>query len=190
VRPPRIAVLTVSDRVARGEREDRSGPEIVRWARANGWPIAAQAAVPDETVEIARTLIAWADAGTADVILTTGGTGLAPRDVTPEATRAVLEREAPGIAEWLRAAGLAQTPMAALGRGIAGTRGRTLIVNLPGHPRAVADGLARLAAVLPHAVELLRGEPVEHEPVAAPGRTGGAAATSPPPAPRTGPKTP
>lgn len=160
---PRVAVLTVSDRVARGDREDVSGLAIVRWIEAQGWRLADRATVPDETHAIAYRIVSWADDRVADVILTTGGTGLAPRDVTPEATRACVEREAPGIAERLRAAGAASTPYAALSRGIAGTRGRTLVVNLPGSPQAVAEGLGLLGPILPHAVQLLREEKVEHE---------------------------
>lgn len=164
MRPPRVAVLTVSDGVARGEREDRTGPAIARWVESHGWTLAGRAAVPDETVEIARRILEWADAEAADLILTTGGTGFAPRDVTPEATRAAIDREAPGLAEWLRAAGHATTPYAALGRGVAGLRGRALVVNLPGSPNAVAEGLDLLARVIPHAVSILRGEAVSHEP--------------------------
>ena len=117
--------------------------------------------VPDETHRIATQLIHWADAGDVALILTTGGTGLGPRDVTPEATRAVIERDAPGMAEALRSAGLRQTPRAALSRGIAGTRGQSLIVNLPGSTRAVADGLATLGPLVEHIAALLRGE-TEH----------------------------
>lgn len=117
--------------------------------------------VPDETAPIARRLVAWADAGVADVVLTTGGTGLAARDVTPEATRAVIEREAPGLAEFLRGRMTATFPRAALARGTAGVRGVTLIVNLPGSTGGVRDGLAALAEVVDHAVELLRGR-TEH----------------------------
>lgn len=161
--PPRVAVLTVSDRAARGAREDRTGPAIARWVEARGWTLAARETVPDDRLAISRRILEWADTESADVILTTGGTGVGPRDVTPEATRAVIEREVPGIAEWLRATGTAGTPLAALGRGLAGIRGRTLVVNLPGGPRAVADGLESLARVLPHAITLLRGEPAGHD---------------------------
>ncbi len=159
---PRVAVLTVSDGAARGEREDLSGAEIVRWLDGCGWTLAGRATVPDETHEIARQILAWADSGAADVILTTGGTGLAPRDVTPEATRSCIDREAPGIAERLRTAGASSTPYAALGRGIAGARGRTLVVNLPGSPRAVAEAVHLLGPILAHAVQLLRGEETDH----------------------------
>ena len=120
-----------------------------------------RALVPDETEEIVRTLVTWADGGNTQVILTTGGTGLAMRDVTPEATRAVIDREAPGIAEALRAAAIGRMPRAMLSRGVAGTRGKTLIVNLPGSTSGVTDGLATLAPVLDHAAALLRGE-TEH----------------------------
>ncbi|MFA5891557.1 MAG: MogA/MoaB family molybdenum cofactor biosynthesis protein [Actinomycetota bacterium] len=151
----RVAVLTVSDRASAGTYEDLAGPEVERVARAAGAEITARALVPDERNEIARQLRDWADNGIADVILTTGGTGLAPRDVTPEATRDVIEREAPGIVELMRARGLEITPFAALARQVAGTRGRALIVNLPGSPKAAAESLEAVIAILPHAVELM-----------------------------------
>jgi molybdenum cofactor synthesis domain-containing protein len=158
----RVAVLTISDAGARGERLDASGDAIVSWVSARGDLLAARALVPDEAGRIGATLSAWADDDQADLVLTTGGTGLTPRDVTPEATRAVLEKEAPGIAEAIRMSVYPRFHRAALSRGLAGVRGRTLIVNLPGSPSGVRDGLAVLDDLVHHAVELVRGEKTGH----------------------------
>jgi gephyrin len=154
----RVGVLTVSDRSARGEREDLGGPAVaaVVLAQLPDAAVAERAIVPDERSEIGARLAHWVDDLHLDLILTTGGTGFAPRDVTPEATRDAIEREAPGLAEAMRAASLRITPHAMLSRGIAGIRGRTLIVNLPGSPKGAVENLATIAAVLPHAIELLR----------------------------------
>ena len=158
----RVAVLTVSDAGFRGERADTSGDAAVEWAEGQGATVVARAIVPDDTVEIVRRLLTWCDDDVADLVLTTGGTGLSARDVTPEATRAVIEREAEGIAERLRVQTGAGFPRAALSRGVCGTRNRTLIVNLPGSTTGVRDTLAAFAPIAKHAVDILRGAPTEH----------------------------
>jgi molybdopterin adenylyltransferase len=153
----KVAVLTISDRCARGERDDEGGPLVERLVVAAGAEVVARAIVPDERVEIEQMLRKWSDAGAIDLVLTTGGTGLGARDVTPEATRSVIDREAPGIAEAMRHAGMQATAMAALSRQVAGARGKTLIVNLPGSPKAVAECLDAVIGILPHAVEMMNG---------------------------------
>jgi molybdenum cofactor synthesis domain-containing protein len=155
----KIGILTISDRGSRGEYEDRSGPLIVSILQSRTpWQVTHQTIIPDEIETIADTLIAWADEGVT-LILTTGGTGFAPRDITPEATRRVIERETPGIVEALRAESLKITKHAMLSRAVAGIRGRTLIINLPGSPKAVRENLEVLLPVLPHALELLADRP-------------------------------
>ncbi len=150
-------MLTVSDRADRGERQDLSGPAVEDLVVERGWEVVARGLVPDDPDRIRAELLRWSEADVADLVLTTGGTGLGPRDVTPEATRAVLEREVPGIPERMRAEGTRITPYAALSRQAAGQRGKTLIVNLPGSPRAAVESLQSVLDVLPHAVELTRG---------------------------------
>jgi molybdopterin adenylyltransferase len=153
----RAGVITVSTRGAAGERVDESGPALKDGLAAAGHAVVATALVPDDVARIATAILEAISAG-ANVVLTSGGTGLSPNDVTPEATRRVIDREVPGIAEALRAASLAKTPHGMLSRGVAGAVGSALVVNLPGSPRAVRESLAVLLAVLPHAVELLAGE--------------------------------
>lgn len=166
----RVAILTISDRSSQGVREDASGALVRELVTAGlAAEVVAYRVVPDERPQIEAALCEWADARVADLVLTTGGTGLAPRDITPEATRAVLEREVPGIPEAMRAASLRKTPFAMLSRMAAGTRGNTLIINLPGSPKAVRENLAVILPVLPHALEKLMGDPEDCVPLPAVG---------------------
>jgi molybdenum cofactor synthesis domain-containing protein len=155
----KFGILTVSDRSSRGERPDLSGPALVDVVHAQGWEVILSETVPDELELIRSRLILWADGSNMDVILTTGGTGFAPRDVTPEATRTVVERLTPGLDEAMRAASLVITPHAMLSRAISGIRGHTLIVNLPGSPKGAVENLRVIVPVLGHAIQLLRDDP-------------------------------
>ena len=155
----KFGILTVSDRSSRGERPDLSGPVLVDLVHAEGWEVILSETIPDELELIRSRLILWADGSNMDVILTTGGTGFAPRDVTPEATRAVVERLTPGLDEAMRAASLVITPHAMLSRATSGIRGRTLIVNLPGSPKGAVENLRVIVPVLGHAIQLLRNDP-------------------------------
>ena len=156
------AVVTISDKGYAGEREDRSGPELATGLRAMGADIVEQLIVPDERDQIVSALVRLADVVGVDLIMTTGGTGATPRDDTPEATLEVVDRLMPGLAELLRFEGYKRTPLAVLSRGVAGLRGRCLIVNLPGSPKAVREGVEILGPVLPHAVQMAQGEQTEH----------------------------
>jgi molybdopterin adenylyltransferase len=157
----RVGLLTVSDRGHAGERQDTAGPELGRRLDPQCYQVVASAVVPDEREAIAAQLVAWSDVEGLDLILTTGGTGLSPRDITPEATLSVAERLVPGLPEAMRAAGLAITPHAMLSRGVAVIRRRTLIINLPGSPKGARENLEAVAAALPHALEKLQGSPAE-----------------------------
>ena len=156
----RVGILTCSDKGARGERQDTSAEEIKKLLPGE-FQVEHYAVVPDEQTAITARLVDWCDREGLDLIITTGGTGLTPRDVAPEATVAVLERQIPGMAEAMRAASLAKTPHAMLSRGVAGVRGQTLIINLPGSPKAARENLAVVLPALPHALEKIKGSPRE-----------------------------
>ena len=159
----RAAIVTISDKAFVGQREDSSGPILARALSELGAVVVESIILPDEQDRIAAELMRLADELRVDLVMTTGGTGPAARDRTPEATRAVIEREMPGLAEALRFQGYQKTPWAVLSRGLAGIRGACLIINLPGNPKAVLEGMEVLAAILPHAVQMIRGENLEHE---------------------------
>jgi molybdopterin adenylyltransferase len=152
-------VLTVSDSAARGDRRDESGPVIRHLLEQHGYNVLLHKTVPDEVQDVRDILIKWIDNTSLDVIVTTGGTGLSPRDITPEATKSIIERDVPGIAEAIRIRGLDSTPRAMLSRGIAGVRGKTLIINLPGSPSAVAQGMKVILPMLKHALDKIKGDP-------------------------------
>jgi molybdenum cofactor synthesis domain-containing protein len=158
----RFGILTASDRSARGERADASGPALADLVCAQGWSVTKQAILPDDRSALAATMSAWADSRELDVILVTGGTGFAPRDVTPEATRDIIEREAAGLSEAMRAASLRITPHAMLSRLVAGIRGGTIIIDLPGSPKGAVENLQVVLPVLEHAVKLLHEEDAGH----------------------------
>lgn len=152
----KLAILTISDRSFRGERIDLSGPALANFAKKNKWVVSYQGIVPDEKNEIRQVLLQCSDRNDIDIIVTTGGTGIAPRDVTPEATESVIEKEIPGLAEEMRRHGCETNRHALLSRSLVGIRGHTLIVNLPGNPKAAVESLQIIAPLLPHAIELLQ----------------------------------
>jgi molybdopterin adenylyltransferase len=158
----RFSILTVSDRSSRGERPDSSGPALAELVQTQGWQVVGQEIVPDEIDAIKRILQSWADSGDTDVILATGGTGFAPRDVTPEATRQVVERLTPGLDEAMRSASLKVTPHAMLSRAVSGIRKRALIITLPGSPKGAIENLQVILPALEHAIKLLREEDAGH----------------------------
>lgn len=155
----RFGILTISDRSSLGERPDQSGPLLIQTVTAHGWTIEKSSIIPDDQHEISKTLIDWADSGDVDILLTTGGTGFAPRDVTPEATRMIVERLTPGLDEAMRAASLKVTPHAMLSRAISGIRKQTIIINLPGSPKAALENFQVILPVLEHALGLLDEDP-------------------------------
>ena len=155
----RVGILTISDRSSKGLRPDTSGPALAETVQQLGWIVQVTGLVADEFEEIKTRLAEWVDRGDIDILLTTGGTGVAPRDVTPEATLAVIQRVVPGLAEAMRSASLKVTPHAMLSRAVAGIRERTLVINLPGSPKAALENLLAIQSVLPHAVQILQGDP-------------------------------
>jgi len=155
----RFGILTLSDRSARGEREDASGPALALQIRAENGSVIRQQILPDDESTVRATLIEWADSDEFDIILTTGSTGFSPRDIAPEATSSVIQKEAPGLAEAMRLESLKKTQHAMLSRAVAGIRGQTLIINLPGSPKGAVENLQTIFPVLPHAVQLLREDP-------------------------------
>lgn len=160
----RAGILTVSDRSAQRTREDAAGPALAQLLESHGITVTQRAVVPDEREEIARVLVSWSDECAADLIVTTGGTGLSPRDVTPEATLAVVERTVPGFAEAMRAESMKITPHAMISRAVAGVRRQSLIVNLPGNPRAAVENLQVVLPAVEHAVAKIQGDPSECAP--------------------------
>jgi molybdopterin adenylyltransferase len=156
-RAMRVAVLTISDSVSQGKREDASGPAVVAFCRGANWELASTLILPDDRHRISAKLTELADSGKLDLILTTGGTGIGPRDATPEATQDVADRLIPGIAEEMRRKGLEKTPTAVLSRAVAASRGKTLILNLPGSPKGATESLEAVAHLLPHAIRVLHG---------------------------------
>jgi molybdenum cofactor synthesis domain-containing protein len=164
----RAAILTLSDQGYQGKRDDQSGPALASWLCAHSVNVVCTKLLPDEAEGISEQLKEWADAGQCDLILTTGGTGVSPRDVTPEATRKILDREIPGLAEAMRARSLAKTSQAMLSRAVAGMRGRVLIVNLPGSPRGAVENLEAIWPAIPHAIQKIQGDMSDCAPVASP----------------------
>jgi molybdenum cofactor synthesis domain-containing protein len=159
----RVAILTISDSAVAGTRQDRSGPALRERVEALGWAVPVQQVLPDEADRISAKLVELADGSTVEVVLTTGGTGVTARDVTPEATRMAIEKEIPGISELMRSEGRKSTPLAVLSRGVAGWRNSTLIVNFPGSPKGAVESLDAIAGLIPHLVDLLHGK-TQHGP--------------------------